>query len=121
MKLIKTLPNGTKVYEDDVCPRCGGAGQADKWKHTGLICFECGGSGKRRQPKIIRVTVAKAEKDALKVEYNNLVGESCALWTEYTYNYPPEARARADEISKRCAEIRAIWEQEKEAKKNRKK
>lgn len=28
------------------CSRCGGAGGADKWKHTGWTCYQCGGSGK---------------------------------------------------------------------------
>jgi hypothetical protein len=28
------------------CPRCGGAGQADKWIATGKVCFRCNGSGK---------------------------------------------------------------------------
>src|SRR5262245_18908652 len=28
------------------CSRCGGAGGADKWAHTGWTCFQCGGSGK---------------------------------------------------------------------------
>lgn len=26
------------------CPRCGGAGGADKWKFTGWTCFECNGA-----------------------------------------------------------------------------
>lgn len=30
----------------DKCPRCGGAGRADKWAFTGHVCFRCGGSGK---------------------------------------------------------------------------
>lgn len=28
------------------CARCGGAGQAEKWRHTGLTCFDCQGRGK---------------------------------------------------------------------------
>lgn len=27
------------------CSRCGGAGGAEKWKHTGFTCYDCGGSG----------------------------------------------------------------------------
>jgi len=30
----------------DTCSRCGGAGGAQKWAHTGFTCFQCGGSGK---------------------------------------------------------------------------
>lgn len=28
------------------CSRCGGAGGAEKWAHTGWTCYQCGGSGK---------------------------------------------------------------------------
>jgi len=27
------------------CHRCGGAGGAEKWRHTGYTCFQCGGAG----------------------------------------------------------------------------
>ena len=40
----------TKILDEfkksDTCNRCGGAGGADKWKHTGTVCYKCGGSGK---------------------------------------------------------------------------
>jgi len=32
--------------QNDQCNRCGGAGRADKWAHTGSVCYQCGGSGK---------------------------------------------------------------------------
>lgn len=35
-----------QVTEPVTCGRCGGAGGADKWAHTGWTCFECGGAGK---------------------------------------------------------------------------
>ena len=54
MKYIRTDKNGTKYYEDWTCPRCGGAGQSDNWKYTGSICWECGGTGKRRKAAIIK-------------------------------------------------------------------
>lgn len=28
-----------------VCPRCGGAGGASQWQHTGYTCFRCEGTG----------------------------------------------------------------------------
>lgn len=31
---------------NDTCPRCGGAGRADKWIHTGSTCYDCNGDGK---------------------------------------------------------------------------
>ena len=51
---IKTDKNGTKWYNDWTCPRCGGAGASDKWLFTGRVCYECGGTGKRRTPKIVK-------------------------------------------------------------------
>lgn len=51
---IRTDKNGTKYFHDWMCPRCGGAGFSDKWIATGRVCFECGGSGKRRVAKIVK-------------------------------------------------------------------
>lgn len=62
MKLIEVKPDGTQIFLDDVCPRCGGAGAADKWHQTGKTCWDCGGTGKRTEPK--RVTVYTQEKQA---------------------------------------------------------
>lgn len=43
----KTRQKELSEYKtDNRCNRCGGAGQADKWLHTGKICYKCGGSGK---------------------------------------------------------------------------
>lgn len=40
----------TKILDgfksNNTCNRCGGAGGADKWVHTGRTCYQCGGSGK---------------------------------------------------------------------------
>jgi hypothetical protein len=33
------------TYRQTKCSRCGGAGGAEKWRHTGWTCFQCGGSG----------------------------------------------------------------------------
>lgn len=51
---VKTDKNGTKIYHDYTCPRCGGAGGADQWIFTGYTCYECGGSGKSYKPTIIK-------------------------------------------------------------------
>jgi hypothetical protein len=32
----------------DRCRRCGGAGGSEKWRHTGLTCYDCAGSGNGR-------------------------------------------------------------------------
>lgn len=53
-RLIRVDKNGTKVFEDWRCARCGGAGGADKWALTGWTCFECGGSGLRNKPVIFK-------------------------------------------------------------------
>lgn len=54
-KLIKIDRNGTKYYLDERCPRCGGGGGDGKWMHTGWTCWECGGSGLARKPKVYKV------------------------------------------------------------------
>lgn len=54
IEFVKTDKNGTKIFRDWTCPRCGGAGEADKWMFTGRTCFACGGSGKRSKPRIVK-------------------------------------------------------------------
>ena len=54
LKLIKTDRNGTKYFHDYTCPRCGGYGQSEKWRFTGLVCYECGGTGKLAVPKVVK-------------------------------------------------------------------
>ena len=51
---VRVDKNGTKIYEDWTCTRCGGAGGADAWVYTGFTCWECGGTGKREKPRIIK-------------------------------------------------------------------
>ena len=46
VRLIRTDKNGTKYYEDDRCPRCGGRGYIECYKHVEAgMCFQCQGSG----------------------------------------------------------------------------
>jgi len=43
----KAAAKETKQHKiDNTCTRCGGAGQSDRWIHTGKTCYKCGGSGK---------------------------------------------------------------------------
>lgn len=35
-----------KAKESNMCTRCGGAGQSDRWAYTGRVCYDCGGTGK---------------------------------------------------------------------------
>lgn len=70
-----TNDNGALGYfpGSRACPRCGGAGGADKWKFTGWKCFECGGAGKVPSERFIKLydaaklaklNVAQAKRDA---------------------------------------------------------
>jgi len=48
IQVLWNTADGTTIQYlwDRPCSRCGGAGGADKWAHTGWKCFDCGGSGK---------------------------------------------------------------------------
>ena len=54
LQYIRTDRNGTKIFHDCNCPRCGGAGRSDNWWRTGFVCHACGGTGKRNTPKVIK-------------------------------------------------------------------
>ena len=76
LQYFKTDKNGTRYFYDWKCPRCGGAGFADKWIATGRVCYACGGSGVRAVAKIVKEytpeywakleakRIARAKKDA---------------------------------------------------------
>lgn len=52
---IKTDKNGTKIYHDYTCQRCGGHKYIEHLKHVeGGICFACGGTGLRNKPLVIK-------------------------------------------------------------------
>lgn len=90
---IRTDRNGTKIYHDWTCPRCGGAGESDKWCFTGRICYECGGSGKAHKPTIIKEYTREYEE---KLNARREAREAKRL----AENPPPsvdELKARADE------------------------
>ncbi len=83
LEYIKTDRNGTKYYHDWTCPRCGGAGESDKWYYTGKTCYACGGTGKRANPRVVKeyteeyaaklVAKRKAREDAKpKPDYEEL-------------------------------------------------
>lgn len=65
---VRTDKNGTKIYHDCTCQRCGGLGASEAWKFTGMTCYECGGSGiskvrviKEYTPEYAKVLEAKRE------------------------------------------------------------
>lgn len=51
---VRIDKNGTKIYHDYTCSRCGGAGGANMWTYTGWTCYECGGTGKSRKPHVVK-------------------------------------------------------------------
>lgn len=60
---VRTDRNGTKIYHDVNCTRCGGAGRSDNWWQTGYECYACGGTGRRQKPLEIKVyTLEYADK-----------------------------------------------------------
>ena len=54
IEYVRTDRNGTKIFRDWTCTRCGGAGGADMWSMTGWECFNCGGTGKGNRPHIVK-------------------------------------------------------------------
>ena len=58
---IRTDKNGTKIYHDYTCTRCGGAGYSEAWRFTGMTCYKCGGTGKQPEPQVIKVYTPEYE------------------------------------------------------------
>ena len=54
LQYVRTDRNGTKYFYDWTCPRCGGAGESDKWLYTGRTCYACGGTGLRAKPLTVK-------------------------------------------------------------------
>lgn len=99
LQYVRTDRNGTKYYRDWTCPRCGGAGQADKWAFTGLTCYACGGTGKRVKPLIVK---EYTEEHAAKLEARRVERQA-----KYEAEHADEIAAAKAEQEKREAE----WQQ----------
>lgn len=84
---IREDKNGTKIYHNYTCRRCGGAGGADAWKATGWTCYECGGSGVASSPEVIKVYTP---------EYEAILAERRAKRAE---KRSAERRAKAEEMN----------------------
>lgn len=91
---IRTDKNGTKIYHDHTCPRCGGRGGSEAWRYTGWTCYECGGSGQVMTPQIIKEYTP---------EYRAILDARAAKRREKKM-----AQAQAEK-----AEKQAAWKQEK--------
>lgn len=78
-KLIRVDKNGTKYFEDDVCPKCHGRGYLDYYGHIEQgRCFKCGGSGyyitrwKEYTPEYQQILLQKRlKREAKKVPERN--------------------------------------------------
>lgn len=73
---IKTDKNGTKIYHDYTCPRCGGHAYIEHFSHVdGGVCFKCNGAGRLDKPMIIRRYTPEyqakldAKRDAKQIAY----------------------------------------------------
>src|SRR5262252_218687 len=72
---VFTNEKGKPVFtEQRPCSRCGGAGGADKWRHTGWTCFDCGGNGRGKvvtarlftSEEITKLNAAQEKRNATK-------------------------------------------------------
>ena len=56
VSLVKVDKNGTHIFADCTCRRCGGAGILPEYGHVdGGVCFECGGSGVKERGTEIKI------------------------------------------------------------------
>lgn len=102
IEYIRTDRNGTKYFADWTCPRCGGAGQAEKWVTTGKLCYGCGGTGRRPKPLIVKKYTPEHEA---KLEARRKAREAKRL----AENPPPSE----DVLRKRAEEARRnVWQSE---------
>ena len=102
LQLFKTDKNGTKYFYDWKCPRCAGFGQADKWRYTGLVCFECNGTGKRSRAKIVK---EYTDEYAAKLEERRIARQK-----KYEEEHAEEIAAKKAEQDRREAE----WQRKEE-------
>ena len=98
IKYIRTDRNGTKIFEDWTCPRCGGQGWAGQWKYTGVTCFRCGGSGLRNRPRIV--------KEYTDEYFAKLEAKRQAKQAKYESEHAEEIAAEKAEAARREAEYK---------------
>ena len=100
---IRTDKNGTKIYHDYTCDRCGGKGIFFVGVHNGVpvpshlddgVCWECGGSGRMEKPRVIKEYT---------VEYRAILDARAAKRREKQLS-----QAQAEK-----AEKQAAWKREK--------
>lgn len=102
---VKTDKNGTKYFHDWKCPRCGGQGSAQKWRWTGSICYECGGSGKRRVAKIVKQYTPEYWAK-LEAKRQAKAAKEAAERAKYEEEHADEIAAEKAEYERRTFEFR---------------
>lgn len=105
LQYVKTDKNGTKIFYDWTCPRCGGAGESSMWLKTGCVCFRCGGSGLRNRPIIVK---EYTDEYAAKLEARRV-----ARLKKYEEEHAEEIAAERAEQERREAEAKAQEEAER--------
>ena len=100
MKLLETKSNGTEIWIDEDCPRCGGTGTIPQYNRVdGGRCWECGGNGKRKEAKIYRVSLASRTMTQLEKEHRSALCAYAGFAEKYGQ---PAVRSKfsADELIK---------------------
>lgn len=85
------------------CSRCGGAGSAEQWRHTGLVCYQCRGTGvgakvverlytaeqnaKLDAAQAKRNAAATAKRNAAEVERQARLAAERAFWMTQTADF----------------------------------
>lgn len=99
LQYVRTDRNGTKYFYDWTCPRCAGAGAADKWMFTGRICYACGGTGKRAKPLTVKEYTPEHEA--------KLEAKRMARQAKYEAEHADEIAEKKAEADRREAEYKA--------------
>lgn len=108
-KLIRTDRNGTKYFESDECPKCGGTGYIDYYDYVaGGVCFLCGGTGhhhhtwvertpeyeaKLAERRFARMKAGAAERNAKKMERLGFVNGAIEVVVGETYPIREQLKA----------------------------
>lgn len=105
--LIKTDKNGTKYYEEDVCPKCGGTGYLPFYHHVDCgRCFKCDGTGlfthiiKEYTPEHAKHLAELAEKRAARKEAAKKAKEEARL-QKWRDEHPEEVKAYNERKARR--------------------
>ena len=102
---IRTDKNGTKIYHDWTCDRCGGVGFADKWINTGKTCWACGGTGKRVRAKVVKEYTPEYWAK-LESRRQAKAAKEAAEKAKYEAEHAEEIAAKRAEANRRTFEFR---------------